>query len=73
MIVLHNCTTNQIDYVQAFPQAPAKKDLYLNVPEGFELEGGKKVNYALKLHKNIYGQKQAGRVWYRYLTQKLLK
>ena len=44
MIVLHNWTTKQIDYVQAFPQAPAEKDLYLKVPEGFEVEGGKKGN-----------------------------
>ena len=27
----------------------------------------------LKLHKNVYGKKHAGRVWYRYLTQKLLE
>ena len=27
----------------------------------------------MKLHKNVYGQKQASRVWYRYLTQKLLE
>ena len=32
MIVLHNWNTTQIDYVQAFPQAPAEKDLYLKVP-----------------------------------------
>ena len=27
----------------------------------------------MKLHKNVYVQKQAGIVWYRYLTQKLLE
>ena len=71
--VLHNWTTKQIDYVQAFPQAPADKDLYLKVPEGFEVEGGNKGDYALKLHKNIYGHKQAVRVWYKYMTQKLFE
>ena len=35
MIVLHHWTTNQIDYVQAFPQEPADKDLYLKLPAGF--------------------------------------
>ena len=25
------------------------------------------------MHKNVYGKKQSGRVWYRYLTQKLLE
>ena len=73
MIVLHNWTTKKIDYVQEFPQAPAKKDLYLKVPAGFEVEGGKKGDYDLKLYKNVYGHKQAGRVWYKYLTQKLLE
>ena len=73
IIVLHNWTTKQIDYAQAFPQAPAKKDLYLKVPAGFEVEGGKKGDYVLKLHKDVYDQKQSGRVWYRYLTKKLLE
>ena len=27
----------------------------------------------MKLHKNVCGQKQAGIVWYKYLTQKLLE
>ena len=27
----------------------------------------------MKLHNNVYGQKQAGRVWYKYLTKKILK
>ena len=55
MIVLHNWNTNQIEYVQAFLQSPAEKDLYLKVPAGFEVEGGKKGEYSLKLHKNVYG------------------
>ena len=38
VIVLHNWTTKKIDYVQAFSQAPAEKDLYLKVPAGFEVE-----------------------------------
>ena len=71
MIVLHYWTTKHIDYVQEFPLAPADKYLYLKVPAGFEIEGGKKGDYSLKLHENIYGQKQSGRVWYMYLTKKL--
>ena len=51
MIFLHNWTTKQIDYVQAFLQAPAEKDLYLKVPSGFEVEGGKKGDYVLNLQK----------------------
>ena len=58
MIILHNRNTKQIDYVQAFPHGTAKKDLYLEAPVGFTVEGGKKGEYALKLHKNVYGQKK---------------
>ena len=71
MIVLHNWNTKQIDYVQAFNNAPSDKDLYLKVPAGFEVKGVNKGEYALKLHRNVFGQKQAGRVWYKYLTKNL--
>ncbi len=35
-------------------------------------EGNRK-DYALKIHRNIYGQKQAGRVWNQYLVDKLVR
>ena len=73
LVAINNWHTMQIDYVQAFPQAPVEKDLYMKVPAGFKVQEGTNNEYALKLHKNVYGQKQAGRVWYRYLTKKLIK
>ena len=63
----------QVDYVQTFTQAPIEKDLYLKVPVRFQVEYGDNNDYVLKIDRNIYGQKQAGRVWYMYLTKKLLK
>ena len=36
------------------------------------MEDGENNDYALNPHRNIYGQKQAGGVWYKYLTKKLL-
>ena len=63
--------TTQIDYVLAYPQAPIERDLYMEIPRGLELKGKKKESHVLKLHRNIYGQKQAGRVWYKYLQEKL--
>ena len=36
------------------------------------MEDGYNNDYALKLHRNIYGKKKAVRVWYKYLTKKLL-
>ena len=43
----------------------------MEIPKGFEIEGGDKKDYVLKLHRNIYGQVQAGRVWNNHLTSKL--
>ena len=53
-------------------QAKIEKDPYLKVPAGLQVENGDKNEYALELHRNIYGEKQAGRVWYKYLTKKFL-
>ena len=63
----------QVDYVQAFTKALIEKYLYLKVPVGFQVEDRDNNAYVLKIHSNIHGQNQAGRVWYRYLTKKLLK
>ena len=64
--------TQQIDYVLAFPQAPVEKEIYMKVPKGFCITGDNPNDYILKLNRNIYGQKQAGRVWNKYLEEKLV-
>ena len=69
----HNWHTRQLDYVLAFPQAPVERELYMEVPKGFQMDNGKSEDYLLKIHRNIYGQKQAGRVWNQYLVNKLTK
>lgn len=60
-----------MDYIQAFPQAPVEKDLYMRIPKGLEPDKGRVQDYVLKVNKNVYGQKQAGRVWNQYLVKKL--
>jgi hypothetical protein len=63
VMALHGWHTTKIDFVQAYAQEPVKRDLYENIPKGFELEGvDQPRDYVLRLHKNVYGQKQAGRV-----------
>jgi hypothetical protein len=61
-----------MDFVLAFPQAPVETDLYMSIPAGFSISGGSK-DKVLKLRNNLYGQKQAGRVWNLYLTEGLVK
>jgi hypothetical protein len=39
--------------------------------KGFDLDKGDSEDYVLKLHKNVYGQKQTGRVWNKYLVNKV--
>ncbi len=53
----------------AYTQAPVKWDMYMEILKGFEVEGDG--DYVLQIHKNIYGQKQAGRVWNKHLVGKL--
>lgn len=71
LAAIHNWHTRQLDYVLAFPQAPVERELYMEIPKGFEIEQGKSEDYLLKIQRNIYGQKQAGRVWNQYLVNKL--
>jgi hypothetical protein len=68
----------QLDYVLAYPQAPIDRDLYMHIPKGFEVPGcgiheDSAHEFILKIHKNCYGGKPAGRIWNQYLVKKLVK
>ena len=53
---------------------PRQKLLYMCFPKGYEFKDGiSKDTHVLKLTKNIYGQKLAGRVWNKYLDEGLGK
>ena len=50
----------------------------MKLPAGFTVPGRAitkqdRRDYVLKLEKNLYGQKQAGRVWYLHLRKNLLE
>jgi len=62
----------QVDFVMAYPQAPIKMDIYMELPQGIMTAHGNSKDHALKLEKNIYGQKQAGCVWNSFLVDKLM-
>jgi hypothetical protein len=44
----------------------------MKIPKGFELSEGHSDDYDMQLHRNVYGQKQAGRVWNHFLVDKLV-
>jgi hypothetical protein len=45
--------------------------MFMEVPQGFNVDGARG-DYCLRLEKNLYGQKQAGRVWNQYLHDGLV-
>jgi hypothetical protein len=70
--ILKAWPTKQIDFVMAYTQADAEMDnMYMKIPKGFEVSKAQAEEYVLKLRKNLYGQKQAGRVWNKHLVSKL--
>jgi transposase InsO family protein len=74
LTLINKWATRQIDYIQAYPQAPIERNMYMELPKGFTIKDGEpEGDYVLQLHQNIYGQKQAGRVWNHYLVDHLLQ
>ena len=69
LILIKGWETRQIDFVLAYTQADVECEMYMAIPKGFEVDGDGE--YALKLVKNLFGQKQAGRVWNIHLVDKL--
>ena len=65
--------TRQIDFVLAYPQADIECEMYMEIPQGFEQKDGGKKTHVLKLLKNLYGQKQAGRIWNLHLHKGLIE
>ena len=67
---LHNLRTKSVDFVQVYPQAKIKSEIYLRNPAGVVLdqEGG---DAALKLLKTLYGLKDAGLTWFEHLSNGL--
>jgi len=72
LAILNGWETRQIDFVLAFPQAKVDCPMYMEVPQGCNVEGSRK-DYVLSLKKNLYGARQASRVWFNYLTAGLKK
>ena len=55
----------------AYPQADIENTLYIKFPYGIKTSKGSAKSHVLKLKQNLYGQKQAGLVWYNHLTSRL--
>ena len=70
LLLIHGWKTRQVDFILAFPQADIECPMYMELPAGIKMKKGGKT-HVLQLIKNLYGQKQADRVWNRHLHSKL--
>ena len=61
----------QINFVQAYIQAPIEHDMYMELPQGIQTKHGNSKDYFLKLLANLYSQKQAGCICNQYMVKKL--
>ena len=69
--LLKGWSSKQVDFIMAYPQAPIEFDMYMELPHGIRTKFGDGKTHVLKLKKNLYGQKQTGRVWNEYLGKGL--
>jgi hypothetical protein len=60
--IIFHWALRQVNSVMAYPQAPIEEDIYMDLPQGIKTTAGNSKDHVLKLLKNIYGQKQAGRI-----------
>jgi hypothetical protein len=81
--LLADLKSRQIDYVNAYTQAPADCDIFMSIPAGFTVQDntlnftGTNIkndssDYVLRIKKNMYGLRQAGNNWFDALRSSLL-
>ena len=64
--------TKQVDFSNAFVQAPLNKDVYVSLPPMFDDKSGlDSKTLCLKLNKLLYGMREAPKLWSDYLEKGL--
>ena len=69
--LMNKWVTKQLDLVLAYPHADVERPTFMKIPHGFSFEGSSN-DYVLKLKKNLYGQRQAARVYFLFLRDYLV-
>ena len=62
---------HQMDVETAFLNGDLDEEIFMKQPTGFVMKG--KENFVCKLHKGLYGLKQAARCWYQMLNDYVQK
>ena len=68
--IVHGLETRQVDYVNAFAQADLDKDVFIEIPQGYEHCND--VDCVLKLNKSLYGMSDAPLMFFELLKKNLL-
>ena len=68
-----NWQLRQMEFIMAYAKSHIECDMYLQLPDGIETESGNSMTHLLKLLRNMYGKKQAGKVWDNFLSENLFK
>ena len=68
--ILNKWKTRQIDFVLAYPQAKNQYDIYMRLPHGIQMKHTKE-QHCLKLQRNLYGGRDAGRTFYLFMLKGL--
>jgi transposase InsO family protein len=69
LVAHHDLELHQMDVKTAFLNGDLDRDIFMKQPEGFIVQGSE--NLVCKLHKCLYGLKQASRAWYEKIHQAL--
>ena len=69
LAIIHKLDTKSIDFVLAFPQAKLDRDIFMELPYGFQ--HGNRGEYILKLKKNLHGLCDVSYNWFQKITQGL--
>ena len=77
LAVIEKLEMRLMDVVTAYLYGSLEKDIYMRIPEGFRMPEASKLYsrdlYSIKLQRSIYGLKQSGRMWYKRLSEYLLR
>ncbi|KAG7578706.1 Reverse transcriptase RNA-dependent DNA polymerase [Arabidopsis thaliana x Arabidopsis arenosa] len=65
-------TLTQMDVTNAFLHSELEEEIYMSLPQGYTTSAELPPNPVCRLHKSIYGLKQASRQWYKCLSKALL-
>jgi hypothetical protein len=69
LTLLRKLVCTQVDYNNAFAQAPLEDPIYIEIPKGFFSE---EKDTVLLLERSLYGLVQAPKLWYEHLKDNLI-